>query len=343
MSQETLEWLNANTLIGFTSRRGHAWHYRASDQGSEPNHYAGAIPVRDVLRRLFHWQPTEGTVETTFMTEEGVTRITDPDRKAIVRPDVPTVLGVFKKGYRIHDYAQWLLSNVASLLDDDLSIGSAGLLRGGAVAWVQVEVPETCSTPEGVEFRPFLSAATSLDGSLSTTYTSGATVVVCDNTLSAALTESGAKQVKIRHSRNSLGRIAEARQALGIVHRVADDFAEQVRQLCQVQVSERAWSRFLDKATPAPAKPGRSRTLAERRRDDLENLWSTDLRVAPWRGTAYGVVAAVNTYTHHLQQVRSAHRAERNMERAVTGQVHVLDQNTLHVLDQVLGGALTAA
>jgi hypothetical protein len=28
--------------------------------------------------------------------------------------------------------------HVADILDDDLSIGSAGLLRGGAVAWVEV-------------------------------------------------------------------------------------------------------------------------------------------------------------------------------------------------------------
>ena len=38
MSQETLAWLNTNVLVGFTDKRGIAWHYRASEQGSEPNH-----------------------------------------------------------------------------------------------------------------------------------------------------------------------------------------------------------------------------------------------------------------------------------------------------------------
>ena len=45
MSKETQEWLNRNVLIGYTERRGNAWHYRASDQGDEPNHYPGAIPL----------------------------------------------------------------------------------------------------------------------------------------------------------------------------------------------------------------------------------------------------------------------------------------------------------
>lgn len=28
MSRETLEWLSQNTLIGFTDKRGHAWHHQ---------------------------------------------------------------------------------------------------------------------------------------------------------------------------------------------------------------------------------------------------------------------------------------------------------------------------
>ena len=55
MTRETLQHLNTNTLIGMTSQRGTAWHYRAEEQGEETNHYPGPIPVEDVERRLFHW------------------------------------------------------------------------------------------------------------------------------------------------------------------------------------------------------------------------------------------------------------------------------------------------
>ena len=44
MSQESLESLNTNVLIGNTDHRGQAWHYRAGHQGDQPNHYPGAIP-----------------------------------------------------------------------------------------------------------------------------------------------------------------------------------------------------------------------------------------------------------------------------------------------------------
>lgn len=193
MSQETLTWLNNNVLVGFTDKRGNAWHHRASDQGIEPNHYAGAIPVDDVLRRLFAWHAIERELFVSVPCEAdnlfGASGIDSsgrpfqsrpvPGRKAIVADDTYEVLGVFSDGYRPHQYDEWLLSNVANLLDADLGIASAGLLRNRAVAWVQVEVPESITTPEGVEFRPNLTAATSLDGSLSTTYARQVTNVVC--------------------------------------------------------------------------------------------------------------------------------------------------------------------
>jgi hypothetical protein len=58
-----------------------------------------------------------------------------------------------------------------------------------------------------VEFRPFLTATTSLDGSIATTYQTGAQVVFCDNTLSTAL-NSADTRVKVRHSANSLTKLA---------------------------------------------------------------------------------------------------------------------------------------
>ena len=67
MSQETSRWLNTRTLIGFTDKRGNAWHYRADEQGTEPNHYPLAIPTEDVRRRLFAWTHAEGDVSATYL------------------------------------------------------------------------------------------------------------------------------------------------------------------------------------------------------------------------------------------------------------------------------------
>lgn len=351
MSRETLDHLNTQTLIGFTSSRGRAWHYRADMQGTEPNHYEGAVPVADVERRLFGWAATARRVAVeipadidtmTHLDADGQPMRWDvqDDRQAMTRSDNGHVMGLFSTGYEPHQYREWLLGTVSTILGDTLAIGSAGLLRGGAVAWVSVEVPDTITTPEGVAFRPNLLACTSFDGSLATTYKRVCTNVVCDNTMAVGLAEQG-QTYRVKHSKYSGLKLAEARDALKIVHATADEFAAQVAQLCATTVTNRQWAAFLEEVAPLAKDDGtklsaRSLGMAEKKRGDLSRLWNFDDRVSPWRGTAWGVLQADNTWRHHFQTVRGETRADRNMTRAVTGETTRTDADTITTLERVL-------
>lgn len=325
MSKETLRHLNANTLIGYTAKRGTAWHYRAGLQQGAPNHYAGPIPIEDVHSRLFDWTAIEAPV-TAMVGDVG---IPVPGRKAIVRSDDLAVVGVVGSGYKVHPYEEWLVRNVATILDADVAVGSAGLLRGGALAWVQVELEDTVDV-EGVAYRPFLTAATSLDGSMATTYQTGAQVVVCDNTLSVALA-SPDTAFKIRHSRHSLGKVNEARKALDIVHRSSDQFAAQVQTLCDQTITDSHWERFLHETFPGASSTNKAaRARAEHTMTQIDTMYRTDARACPWTGTAWGVLATMNTWHHHTQETRGeGTRLDRNMMRAVTGAIDTMDRAVL--------------
>lgn len=335
MSKETLNWLNTQTLIGFTDKRGNAWHYR---QGSD-NHYPGPVPVEDVRRRLFDWTAEEqplyvpSTVPDFADLDAPTGYASIPGRKAIVRSDNGDVLGIFRDGYQPHQYGEWLLTNVANLLDDDLGIGSAGLLKGGAIAWVSVEVPDNIVTPSGVEFRPNLMATTSFDGSVSTTYKRHITNVVCDNTMNRALGEDGG-QFKVRHSSKSLGRLQDARDALQIVHTMSADFAKEVENLTATEFGDSQFGQLVETLAPMPkpkvagGKPdARSKAMAENKRAVLWSMWTSDERVAPWRGSAWGAWQAANTFTQHdgNKPRKGAHKAERNMLRVVRGDLADFD------------------
>lgn len=354
MSRETSKWLNNYQLIGFETKRGKAWHYRADDQGSESNHYPGAIPLEDVRRRLFFWEPVSATLraKAEILTPDGVTilDVVDNSRQVIIRPDTQSVLGVFKAGYKIHGYEEWLIKNVETLtdttandVDGELFIAGAGLLKGGAVAWVQFEFQETREI-SGVAYRPFLTSFTSLDGSLATGYTNGAQLVVCDNTLDANISEAKASGAifKLRHTKNSLDRYEEVRQALGIVHKVDENFQRQIDVLTNTAVSGSEWNGVLDLYMPLP-KEGetkeakRATTRAENKREKLNDLYSSDARVLPWTGTAFGVVQAINTYVHHEQSFRTdaGTRADRNALRMVEGGHHDIDRASLDMLNKV--------
>jgi phage/plasmid-like protein (TIGR03299 family) len=337
VSTETSEWLNQNVLIGFTDKRGEAWHYRASDQGAEPNHYSQAIPIDDVRRRLFSWTAKEVPMfvrgKESMYSPGAHELITVPDRKAIIRDDTHQVLGVVSQSYTPHQYEEVLLSKIADIVDDsELAIGSAGLLKGGAIAWVQIEMPENLKVAD-VEFRPHLLATTSFNGSIATTYKRTVTIVVCDNTRAMALKEQG-QEYRVRHTANSQMRIAEARDALNIVFRLGEAFTKEIEQMLAIKVSDTQFQKFVEVITPLKKDASKTAiTKADTDRANYMNLWNHDPRVAPWKGTGFAVVQAVNTYRQHIRPTRGETiRVERNMMDNLTGQTEVSDQEAFKKL-----------
>lgn len=328
MSRETSQHLNTQVLIGFTDQRGTAWHYKKDEQGDEPNHYAQAIPVDDVARRLFAWHAIE--LPMFVRTTQGDVEV--PNRKAIVRDDTFQVLGVPSKAYLPHQYDEWLLSNVSNLVDDDLSIGSAGLLKGGAVAWVQIEMPENMKV-EGVEFRPHLLATTSFNGEIATVYKRTCTIVVCDNTRASALRETS-NEIRVKHTSGSMLRLNDARQALDIVHDLGAQFAAEITELMSMKVSDRHFDRFLNVLVPADDQDSKQlQTRATSTRGTLRQMWQTDIRCAPFRNTGFGVVQTVNTWRQHVKPTRNGRsQMERTMMDTLTGITEMADRNVVELL-----------
>ena len=124
--------------------------------------------------------------------------------------------------------------------------------------------------------------------------------------------------------------------------RPARSSAETIAKLCAWPVTNGQWSRLLDKVVPVPADKGRSQTMATNKRDSLQRLYHFDNRVAPWQGTAFGVLQAFNTYAHHESIVRGAERAERNMANAVLGVTEASDAEILAELAQIEGPSTLA-
>jgi phage/plasmid-like protein (TIGR03299 family) len=347
MTREGTANLADNVLVGFTNDRGNAWWNSRGTNGVDSkgreNHFPGAIPPEVVRERLYYWQAvsSELFVPNVSGGDDDPEFLPVPERQAILRSDNGHVMGIFKAGYTIHQYDEWLMGTIATILDDDLSIGSAGLLQNGAVGWVSVEVPENIVTPEGVEFRPNLFGVTSHNGTMATMFKRCVTNIVCDNTLNCARNEAG-QQIKVKHTRNSGFKIATARDALAVVHSAADDFAAEVAALSAVKVTPRQFSKFLDTFSPVPKGDDASKravTLSENRRAILTNLWKSDPRVHPWAGTGFGVLQMVNTFDQHFTTVRQnatsdEEKAFQRWERSIVGSVNGdLDKRT----DEVLG------
>ncbi len=325
MSRETIQWLNENTLIGFSEKRGRAWHYR---QGSD-NHYVGGVPMDDVRKRLFDWHAEErplhvGSTSGQFSVPESDTV---SGYKAWVHPKTGETLGVHKESRSLHQYDEWLLDIAEPILGQGVEIGTAGLLRGGRIAWVQFEVPETFTTPEGVTFRPFVLARSSMDASVATTWSRSITNTVCDNTMAIAATEHGGQRIVFRASGDNAEKLEGAREALGLIDVAASDFTRQVGELTATRFTPADFHKLAEVIVPGERPDGLKKdgrawahwAKVQQKRTYLEDLYRFDERVAPWTGTAFGAWQAFNTYDQHERTLRSKNRVERNQLQVVKG------------------------
>lgn len=351
MSSETSKWLNQNVLIGMTDQRGTAWHYRATDQGDEPNHYPGPIPIDDVERRLFDWEAVvvpsywgkpvrdeDGKIQYDSNGQPIVMAEPDPDRVYVIASDTDERFSTFTDTYTPHQYRPWLLGNVAKLLDDDLVISSAGLLDKRGIAWVEVSMPETQETA-GVRFRPNMLATTSFNGKVATTYARTITAVVCDNTHTAALNEAGAKY-RVKHTKNSGMRVMEAREALEIIWSTTDEMSDAINRLTDATLTESQWEILL-KTTIPDTGTQKGDTQAANRRDAIDRLWRYDNRVAPWKDSMFGAYQAWNTWGHHERGNAGTLKPERNMLESINGATEKRDRIMLDAIDLMMDGKLT--
>lgn len=335
MTQENMDTLRRNILKGY-AEKSKAWHYDASNADSVANHVEGPLSRELIIERLFNFSIDERPIY--IPADDGTFRLVE-GRKAMVTSDTLETLGVFKSGYKGHDYTTALLDKLQHLVGEGVGYGTAGLLKNRAVAFVQLELPNNFDTKEGVKFRPNLGAATSFDGSLATTYKRGFTVWVCDNTLSAGLSEDG-QQFKVKHSKYSGFKLDNARAALDLIETTAQQASEEITKLCQWEVTDKQFQDFLAKLSPVPElKEGdntRGRTLAISKAETIRELYETDERAAPWRGTAFGVLQATNTYNQHEAPQRGGvDRDVRRFENFFSGKTEAADSDVLAMLAKV--------
>lgn len=319
MSAETQEWIDRNFLAGFTDEshgRGRPWW---AHNGST-NLYPDAIPVDEVVRRLFAWEALELPATYEF---NGQT-MTVSGQKLIVASDNGDVLGLHSTKYPVFQYADWMLTNVAGMLDAGLHIGSAGLLKGRKIAWVSVEMRETMDVAgTEISFRPRLLTVTSHDGSLAFKMKGVNTITVCDNTMAMALAEVSPEYVQ-RHRGEGKFNAEAARSALNIIHQNTDAFADAIKGLTETTVTDRQWAAFLDAAIPVPNEEGAGKTRAENKREVISEMYRTDARCERWAGTAWGVLQTINTFENWNAQLnkkageKAPNRLEANMLKAIT-------------------------
>jgi phage/plasmid-like protein (TIGR03299 family) len=153
------------------------------------------------------------------------------DRVANVRSDTHAVLGVVGKGYHPLQYHE-----AYAFMDDVVGAGlakyeTAGCLQGGKRVWLLCRLPRELKAGPSDTILPYGLLCNGHDGSLAVHVQPTSVRVVCQNTLSLALSSSTAQKLRIKHTESLRGRVDEARAAFGLVNQAMDGFQTEIDAL----------------------------------------------------------------------------------------------------------------
>lgn len=221
---------------------------------------------------------------------------------AVVREDNGNVLGIVGRKYRPIQYRDGLAEFGRALLaTDEAAVETAGTMYGGRVGlmWFELDhlpVKVAGEKAEG-EIRTYLGISSSHDGSSALRADITPVRWVCKNTLNFAKMHARAT-FRVRHSGDPMGKVNEARKALGLARDYMAEFESLANALVKRKVRDEDVAGIMQRIWPV--------------KDDLSAGWearhpavlatadyfSSD-NLDPIRGTGWAVLNAAVEYVDH--------------------------------------------
>jgi phage/plasmid-like protein (TIGR03299 family) len=247
-------------------------------------------------------------VEAKPMTLQG-TNIVVPNKVANVRNTDSAVLGVVGSRYKVIQNTE-MFSFADYLLDAGAQFETAGSLRGGEVVFAAMEIPSEHIEIKGDngQTKSYLVLANGHNGLFPFRALVTPVRVVCMNTLNAAL-GSAKTSFTIRHTAKVEGKIAEAKRALGITHKVMDEFRVGAERLILKKMTEKDAIRVITSVFPLSEDEKRDKKVFSDRAAQTLAIWKNAENLEGVRETAWGVWNAIGEYLDHGVAYRGGQRS----------------------------------
>ena len=224
--------------------------------------------------------------------------------------DQTDILGVVGERY-VPLQNEDLFSFGDNLLDGGGRWETAGSIKGGRQVFGSIALRDGITLdPNGRadKIDNYLLINTSHDGSIAIQASITPVRVVCANTLNLALSsfkgKKAAKQTfKIRHTSTAEGKIAVAREALGLAKTYLDEFSLMANAMIEKEITKADFDKIVALAYPAPEKDAKGSFKKYDSKIDLLNAIYIGQFNDTIAGTAWG---AYNALTERLDWHRSA-------------------------------------
>lgn len=254
-----------------------------------------------------------------------------PNYKANVRSTDNKVLGIVTDRYQPVQNRQ-AFDFTDSLIGEGCVYETAGSLCGGKRVFLLAKMPEKKILEES--FDPYICFTNTHDGSGSIKAIMTPVRVVCQNTLSLALSNA-TRAWSTRHLGNMESKLAEAKYTLKMANDYMDKFAVVADQLANTTVTEEQAYKVVDELFPIATEDSdrKARNITESKEQFIVCMFSPD--ILKYKGTAYQLVQAASDYATHAAPKRNTTTyQERNFRKVLDGHP-IIDTTFLKMMSLV--------
>ena len=299
-----LEINEATGEASFASLRQPAWHNLGTVFQDEVN-------TQEMLKlaHLDNWNVRleDVAIPDTFASDKTYSFVTRTNPFDNSQNDI---LGVVGERYKVLQNED-LFSFGDNIIDGGGRWETAGSIKGGRVVFGSIALQDSITLdPNGRadKIDNYLLINTSHDGSVAIQASITPVRVVCANTLNLALTSFKGKNAskqsfKIRHTQTAEGKIAVAREALGLAHKYIDEFSLMANKMIETEITDAQFAKIVELAYPAPEKDAKGSAKKHDGKIDLLH----DIYIGKYNDTIAGTAwGAYNALTERLDWYRNS-------------------------------------
>jgi len=296
--------IGSNGEVAFASLRQPAWHNLGTVFQEEVN-----TTKMLELAHLDNWNVRleDVAIPENFESDKSYSFVTRTNPFDKSKNDVLGVVGERYVPLQNED----LFSFGDNLLDGGGRWETAGSIKNGRVVFGSIALTDSITLdPNGRadKIDNYLLINTSHDGSVAIQASITPVRVVCANTLNLALSSfKGKKDVKqtfkIRHTQTAEGKIAVAREALGLAHKYIDEFSAIANKMIETEITKSQFDKIVELAYPMPEKDAKGSVKKYDSKIDLLNSIYVGQYNDTISGTAWG---AFNALTERLDWYRNS-------------------------------------
>lgn len=229
------------------------------------------------------------------------------DSKFMTYADVPnfglSALGVVGNRYTPiqNSEAFDLLNNIVD--ESGANFDSAGIVGNGRKCYITMKLPNTIQVAGGNDaIDTYLNCFNSHDGSSAFRIQVTFLRLICTNGMTGMV---GGESITLRHTSNATVKVAEAREALGVVFAQQQAFEDEINKMLGIKISDKDYKEFIESLIPYPVGEASTRATnsVDKMRGELMGLWRADTQ-ANVKNTAWAAFSAVAEYVDWVKPVR---------------------------------------